>query len=138
MLRYSKTVNVCVSFNNLYVYLYKSLSISGGKVGSTEGDNMLEEYYARIAMINSNPDLLKDKSDEEKIKLKDALDKVSEKMEGSDDELEEAMNDFIATFDDLGLGEISGEKTRSLSLKKGTNLPRQIINDVTIMTLKNF
>lgn len=99
---------------------------------------MLEKYYARIAMINSNPDLLKNKSDDEKNKLRDALDKVSENMEGEDSDLEEAMTNFISTFDELGLGEVSGEKTRSLSLKKGTNLPRQIINDVTIMTLKNF
>jgi hypothetical protein len=100
---------------------------------------MLEEYYSRLALLNSNPDLLKEKSDDEKNKLKDALDDVSEKMEGSDDELEEAMDTFISTFDELGLGTaVGGEKTRSLSLKKGTNLPRQIINDVTIMTLKNF
>ena len=100
---------------------------------------MLEEYYARIALLNSNPSLLSEKSDEEKTKLRTALDDVSEKMEGSDEELEEAMTNFISTFDELGLGE-TGEmgKTRSLSLKKGTNLPRQIINDVTIMTLKNF
>ena len=99
---------------------------------------MLEEYYSRLALLNSNPDLLKEKSDDEKTKLKDALDDVSEKMDGSDDELEEAMDTFISTFDELGLGTAEGEKTRSLSLKKGTNLPRQIINDVTIMTLKNF
>lgn len=103
------------------------------------GDTMLEEYYSRLAILNSNPDLLKEKSDDEKLKLRDALDKVSTNMEGSDDELQDAMNEFISTFDELGLGE-SGEatKTRSLSLKKGTNLPRQLINDVTIMTLKNF
>jgi hypothetical protein len=100
---------------------------------------MLEDYYSRLAILNSNPDALKEKSDEEKTKLKVALDNVSEKMEGSDDELEKAMTEFISTFDELGLGE-GGEatKTRSLSLKKGTNLPRQLINDVTIMTLKNF
>jgi hypothetical protein len=100
---------------------------------------VLEEYYARLALLNSNPDALKEKSDDEKTKLKIALDKVSEKMEGSDDELEQAMTEFIGVFDEMGLGE-AGEatKTRSLSLKKGTNLPRQLINDVTIMTLKNF
>jgi hypothetical protein len=100
---------------------------------------MLEEYYARLAILNSNPDRFKEKTEEEKTKLKVALDKVSEKMEGSDEEVEQAMKEFISVFDSLGLGE-TGEatKTRSLSFKKGTNLPRQLINDVTIMTLKNF
>lgn len=100
---------------------------------------MLEDYYSRLAILNSNPDLLKDKPDEAKTKLKTALDKVQEKMEGSDEELELAMKEFISTFDEMGLGgETEAAKTRSLSLKKGTNLPRQLINDVTIMTLKNF
>lgn len=100
---------------------------------------MLEEYYSRLAVLNSNPDLLNDKDEESKKKLKNALDDVSEKMEGSDEELQSAMETFITTFDEMGLGEVgTGEKTRSLSLKKGTNLPRQLINDVTIMTLKNF
>ena len=99
---------------------------------------MLEEYYSRLAILNSKPDLLKDQNDENKKKLKIALDKVSEKMEGSDDELKKAMDEFITTFDEMGLGETETEKTRGLSLKKNTNLPRQLINDVTIMTLKNF
>ncbi|UCH89931.1 MAG: hypothetical protein JSV49_04610 [Thermoplasmata archaeon] len=100
---------------------------------------MLEEYYSRLAILNTNPDALNDKTDEDKTKLKSALDKVTNNLEGSDDDLREAMNEFITTFDELGLGE-AGEagKTRSLSLKKGTNLPRQLINDVTIMTLKKF
>ena len=100
---------------------------------------MIEEYYARLATLNSNPDTLKNKSDEDKTKLKTALDNVSEKMEGSDEELEQAMKHFISIFDELGLGG-AGEttKTRSLSFRKGTNLPRQLLNDVTIMTLKNF
>ena len=100
---------------------------------------MLEEYYSRLAILNSNPDLLKDKPDEAKTKLKVALDKVSEKMEGSDDELQQAMKEFITVFDEMELGG-TGEaaKTRSISFRKGTNLPRQLINDVTIMTLKNF
>ena len=103
------------------------------------GEKMLEDYYSRIALLNSNPDLLKNKTDESKAKLKTALDNVTEKMEGSDEELEIAIKGFITTFDELGLGsESRTEKTRSLSLKKGTNLPRQLINDVTIMTLKNF
>jgi vacuolar-type H+-ATPase subunit D/Vma8 len=100
---------------------------------------LLDEYYSRIALINSNPDLLKNKSDEEKTKLKTALDDVSKKMDGSEKELEDAMKTFINTFDELGLsGETGKEKTRGLTLKTGTNLPRQLINDVTIMTLKNF
>jgi len=100
---------------------------------------MLEEYYARLAILNSNPEAFKNKSEEEKTKLKGALDKVSDKMEGSDEEVEQAMKEFISVFDSMGLG-VTGEteKTRSLSFKKGTNLPRQLINDVTIMTLKNF
>lgn len=100
---------------------------------------MLEDYYAKLAILNSNPALLKDKSDEEKAKLKTALDKVTKSMEENDEDLELAMKGFINTFDELGLGTGSETaKTRSLSLRKGTNLPRQLINDVTIMTLKNF
>lgn len=100
---------------------------------------MLEEYYSRLAVLNKNPDILKDKPEEQKIKLKSALNQISEKMEASDDDLQEAMAEFIKTFDEMGLKDETGpEKTRSLSLKKGTNLPRQLINDVTIMTLKNF
>ncbi|WP_455391508.1 hypothetical protein [[Eubacterium] cellulosolvens] len=100
---------------------------------------MLEEYYSRLAILNKNPDLLKDKPEEQKTKLKSALNKISEGMDASDDDLEKAMAEFIKVFDELGLQEdTSTGKTRSLSLKKGTNLPRQLINDVTIMTLKNF
>jgi len=103
------------------------------------GAPMLEEYYARLAILNSNPNLFKNKSQEEKTKLKSALDNVSEKMKGTDEEVESAMKEFIKTFDSMGLGETAeAAKTRSLSLRKGTNLPRQLINDVTIMTLKNF
>jgi hypothetical protein len=99
---------------------------------------MLEEYYSRLAILNSNPELLKDKSDEYKEKLKIALNNVSKKMEGTDEELKIAMGKFVETFDEMGFDEAVGSKTRSLSLKRGTNLPRQLINDVTIMTLKNI
>jgi hypothetical protein len=103
---------------------------------------MLDEYYARVAILNSNPDLLKGKSDDEKKKLKSALDNVTKNVDATDEELEKVMKEFIQTFDDLNLVDESqgpaGAKTRGLSLKKGTNLPRQLINDVTIMTLKNF
>ena len=100
---------------------------------------MLEEYYSRLAVLNKNPDILKDKPKDQKNKLKSALNKISENMEASDAELEQAMSEFIKTFDAMGLQEkVSTGKTRSLSLKKGTNLPRQLINDVTIMTLRCF
>jgi hypothetical protein len=100
---------------------------------------MLEEYYARLAKLNKNPDLLKDKPEDQKAKLKTALNKISEKMDGSDDDLKEAMQEFIQAFDAMGLDEGMGDgKTRSLSFKKSTNLPRQLINDVTIMTLKRM
>jgi hypothetical protein len=103
------------------------------------GVYMLEEYYSRLAILNKNPDLIKDKPEELKTKLKSALNKISEGMEASDDDLEKAMKEFIKVFDELGFKEdTSTGKTRSLSLKKGTHLPRQLINDVTIMTLKNF
>ncbi len=103
------------------------------------GNCMIEEYYSRLAVLNKNPELLKDKPKDKKTKLRKALDNVTKKMDSSDEELEKAMNEFITAFDDLGIKDaaVSG-KTRSLSLKKGTNLPRQLINDVTIMTLKNF
>jgi len=100
---------------------------------------MLEEYYSRLAALNSNPDILKGKSNDDKTKLKSLLDNVSKKIEGSEEELEHAMKEFISIFDEMGLGEsIETVKTRGLSLKRSTNLPRQLINDVTIMTLKNF
>jgi hypothetical protein len=100
---------------------------------------MLEEYYFRLAILNKYPELLKGKPEEQRKRLKNALNNISEKMESSDDEINRAMNEFIKAFDDLGLKEdFEADKTRSLSLKKGTNLPRQLINDVTIMTLKNF
>ena len=100
---------------------------------------MLEEYYSRLAILNSNPKILNDKSDEAKTKLKTALGNVSENLESSDEELEKAITNFISTFDEMGLNESSETaKTRSLSFRKGTNLPRQLINDVTIMTLNNF
>ena len=103
---------------------------------------MLDEYYSRVALLNSNPDLLKGKSDEEKTKLKSALDEVTKNVEAADEDLEKVMAEFIKIFDEMKLVDESatpeGEKTRSLSLKKGTNLPRQLINDVTIMTLKNL
>jgi hypothetical protein len=102
------------------------------------GNFMIEEYYSRLAVLNKNPDLLKDKSDEQKTKLKTALNNISDKMESPDEDLERAITDFIKVFDELGLEEAGAGKTRGLSLKKGTNLPRQLINDVTIMTLKNF
>jgi hypothetical protein len=103
------------------------------------GVYMLEEYYLRLAILNKNPDILKDKPEDQKTRLKSALDKISNELDSSDAELEKAMTEFINTFDDMGLMDenITG-KTRGLSLKKGTNLPRQLINDVTIMTLKNF
>lgn len=100
---------------------------------------MIEEYYSRLAILNKNPDILDGQTEENKTKLKAALDDVSKKMEGSDEELKKAMNEFIGIFDKMGLGKSTESvKTRSFSLKKGTNLPRQLINDVTIMTLKNF
>ena len=103
---------------------------------------MLDEYYSRIALINSNPELLKDKSNEEKTKLKTALNDVAKHLEASDEELQKVMTEFIRIFDEMNLVDKSespgGAKTRGLSLKKGTNLPRQLINDVTIMTLRNF
>ena len=100
---------------------------------------MLEEYYSRLTLLNSNPDLLKNKSDEYKTKLKPALNNVSEKRESNDEELEKAMTVYIETLDELDIEDATGgAKTRSLSLRKGTNLPRHLINDVTIMTLKNF
>ena len=100
---------------------------------------MLEEYYSRLAILNSNPDILKDKSEELKKKLKSALDNVSKKMESEDDDLKEAMTGFIKAFDEMQLADSGNKvKTRGFSLKKDTNLPRQLINDVTIMTLKNF
>ncbi len=100
---------------------------------------MLEEYYSRLAALNSNLDLLKGKSEDDKTKLKSSLDNVSKKTESSDDELKQAMGEFINVFDEMGLGEsVETVKTRGLSLKRSTNLPRQLINDVTIMTLKNF
>ena len=62
-----------------------------------------------------------------------------------EDELGEVMIEFIQIFDELNLVDSSelnqtteGSKTRSLSLKKGTNIPRQLVNDVTILTLRNF
>jgi len=42
---------------------------------------MLEEYYSRLVILNSNPELFKDKPIEAKAKLKDALDKVTDKIE---------------------------------------------------------
>ena len=103
------------------------------------GNYMIEEYYSRLAVLNKNPELLKDKPDVKKTKLKKALDNVTKKMEDSDEEIEKAMIEFITAFDDLGIKDAAtADKTRGLSLKKGTNLPRQLINDVTIMTLKNF
>lgn len=99
---------------------------------------MIEEYYSRLALLNSNPDLLKGKSDESKAKLKKALDNITKNMDSSDEVLQKVMDEFIKVFDELDLGGAETAKTRSLSLKKGTNLPRQLINDVTIMTLNNF
>jgi hypothetical protein len=103
---------------------------------------MIDEFYARVAMLNSNPDLLEGKSEEEKTKLKSALDNITKYVEASDKVLEKVLLEFIQTFDNMNLVDKSeipkSESTRGLSLKKGTNLPRQLINDVTILTLKNF
>lgn len=99
---------------------------------------MIEEYYSRLAVLNKNPEILKNKSDEQKTKLKTALNNISSKMESTDEDLEQAITEFIKVFDVLGLDESATYKSRGLAFRKGTNLPRQLINDVTIMTLKSF
>ena len=101
---------------------------------------MIEDFYARIGIINSNPKVLDNVSEEDKKKLKEELSNVTEKIEGEEEDLAKAIDQFNTTFDGLGLNEeLAGvAKTRSLGLKQETKLPRQIINDATIMTLKNF
>lgn len=100
---------------------------------------MLEEYYSRVTILNSNPEFLQNKPEDIRNKLRTALNKVSEKMESSDEELKQAMSEFITTFDELGLQELDEDNhTRSISFRRGTKLPRQIISDVTILTLKKF
>jgi len=101
---------------------------------------MIEDFYARIGIINSNPKVLEGMSEEDKKKLKAQLANVTERIEGEEEALQKAIQEFNTTFDALGLNEqLAGvAKTRSLGLKQETKLPRQIINDATIMTLKNF
>ena len=101
---------------------------------------MIEDFYARIGIINSNPNVLENVNAEDKDKLKEQLTVVTENIEGEEETLAKAIDEFNATFDGLVLNEeLAGvAKTRSLGLKTETKLPRQIINDATIMTLKNF
>ena len=101
---------------------------------------MIEDFYARIGVINSNPQVLEKVGEEDKEKLKEQLKNVTENIEGEEKALATAIDEFVETFDALGLNEeLAGvAKTRSLGLKTETKLPRQIINDATIMTLKNF
>ena len=74
---------------------------------------MLEEYYSRLALIRSKPEILNNKSDEDNNKVKSALVKVYENLESSDENLELAMKEFVDIFDDLGLyDESEADKTR--------------------------
>ena len=101
---------------------------------------MIEDFYTRVGIINSNPDVLSKISEDDRNSLKGKLTTVTDNIDGDETVLKEAIEDFITTFDGLGLDEaLEGvAKTRSLGLKQETKLPRQIINDATIMTLKNF
>lgn len=98
---------------------------------------MLDDYYTRLAAINSNPEVVKTISDENKARLKSALETVQTKLDGSDEEVKKALEDFITVFNDLKLDVNLPEvaKTRSIMPKTETSLPRQILNDVTSMTL---
>ena len=98
---------------------------------------MIDEYYMRLATIKSNPEIVESMGEEEKARLKNALENVQSKLNDEDDEVKAAIENFITVFNDLKLDEnLQTEiKTRSLIPKTETSLPRQILNDVTIMTL---
>lgn len=98
---------------------------------------MIDEYYMRLATIKSNPKIVESMGDEEKTRLKNALENVQNKLNDEDDEVKAAIENFITVFNDLKLDENLQQeiKTRSLIPKTETSLPRQILNDVTIMTL---
>ncbi|UCE74136.1 MAG: hypothetical protein JSV56_00145 [Methanomassiliicoccales archaeon] len=79
-------------------------------------------------------------SEEERTRLKNALENVQNKLNEGDDEVKNAIENFITVFDDLKLdANLQKEiKTRSIMPKEETSLPRQILNDVTIMTLNTL
>jgi hypothetical protein len=98
---------------------------------------MLDDYYSRLAALNSNPEVLKSMSDDNKGRLKEALTSVQSKLDGSEEDVKQAIENFITTFNDLKIDVELPEagKTRSIMPKTETSLPRQILNDVTSMTL---
>jgi hypothetical protein len=99
---------------------------------------MIEDYYKRLSAINSNPEKIQTLSEDAKIRLKNALEEIKSKIEGTDEEIQAAITNFMTTFQELDLETVLKEdvKSRSLSPKVETTLPREILNDVTILTLK--
>lgn len=99
---------------------------------------MIEEYYKRISVLTSNPEILEAMSDDHKARLKVALEGIQTKINDSDDEITGALENFINVFNDLELEKMLEDavKSRSIMPKAETKLPREILNDLTIMTLK--
>ena len=99
---------------------------------------MIEEYYKRISALTSSPEVLDAMSDDNKARLKGALEGIQTKLNDSDDEINGAIENFINVFNDLELEKMLEDavKNRSIMPKAETRLPREILNDLTIMTLK--
>jgi alcohol dehydrogenase YqhD (iron-dependent ADH family) len=98
---------------------------------------MIDEYYTRLATINSNPKIIQSMTEEERSRLKTALENVQNTLNDKDEEVKNAIENFVSVFNELKLDENLPKdvKTRSIMPKSETSLPRQILNDVTIMTL---
>lgn len=101
---------------------------------------MLDQFYSCIRALNAKPELL-DELDTDKSKaLMDSLGNVKCAMAAPDQDLEMAMTEFINIFDSYELNDVIAglPSLRGMLPKSETAYPRQIINDITIMTLERF
>ena len=101
---------------------------------------MIEKFYTCVIVLNTNPDKVAELENDNRTRLLGSLGKVQETMAEPDEELENAMTEFIEVFESVGFDESMAcmPKLRGMMPKSETAIPRQIVNDITIMTLERF
>ncbi len=101
---------------------------------------LIQKFYSYIRVLNSQPELLADLDRQNSDRISTLLEAIMESLEEPDDQLESAIEDFLIAYEDTPLIEHVGTlpQMRGMVPKSETVYPRQILNDVTLMTLQRL
>ena len=101
---------------------------------------LIQKFYSYIRVLNANPDALSDLDDNTAKNITNSLQTVLESRQKTDELLEKAIQHFLSTYEGTPLIAQVQEmpQMRGMIPKTETVYPRQILNDVTIMTLQRL